>query len=169
MALQKVSQPEPQIKSPAVSEYEGFCLEHEGEIMCCLAPMVLAPSWLLKISDSLFWCPEIEYILHSLPFSAANDDYVPVLNSQLTFNQATNVVDVQVFIVNNFLLEPRETIVGSLTLETVNVSVEIRPDMAQVEIMDDDSKCVDAFMSVHLSICLFVSVCLSVSSLCFWV
>ena len=71
------------------------------------------------------------------------------------------------FIVNNFLLEPRETIVGSLTLETVNVSVEIRPDMAQVEIMDDDSKCVDAFMSVHLSICLFVSVCLSVSSLCF--
>ena len=66
------------------------------------------------------------------------------------------------FIVNNFLLEPLETIVGSLTLETVNASVEIRPDMAQVEIVDDDSKCVDAFMSVHLSICLFVSVCLSI-------
>ena len=113
--------------------------------------------------------------MHSLPFSAANDDYIPVLNSQLTFNQATNVDGVQVLIVNDFLLEPRETIEGFLTLETVNVNVEIRPDVAQVEIVDDDSKCVDVFMSicslslsaclsVYLSVCL--PVCLSVSSLC---
>ena len=117
----------------------------------------------------------LKLIVHSLPFSAANDDYIPVLNSQLTFNQATNVDGVQVFIVNDFLLEPHETIEGFLTLETVNVNVEIRPDVAQVEIVDDDSKCVDVFMSicslslsaclsVYLSVCL--PVCLSVSSLC---
>ena len=96
--------------------------------------------------------------MHSLTFSAANDDYIPVQNSQLTFNQATNTDGVQVFIVNDFLLEPRETIEGFLTLETVNVNVEIRPDVAQVEIVDDDSKFVDVFLSV----CLFVTVCLSV-------
>ena len=77
-----------------------------------------------------------------LPFSTANSDYGPILNRQLVFDQTTSFVDIQVVIVDDFIVEPAiEAFEGVLTLATTTADVDIVPAVASVEIVDNDSKC----------------------------